>query len=43
MGKSEKQLVLEAKAAGFWDSENGGWEPVGPSGRKAMSGGLEWR
>ena len=29
-----KKLVLEAEATGFQDPEKGGWEPVGPSGRK---------
>ena len=27
----------------FGDSEKGGWEPVGPSGRKTMPGGFAWR
>lgn len=30
---SEK-LLLEAEATGFQDPDKGGWEPVGPSGRK---------
>ncbi len=34
MERCLKKLVLEAEAMGFWDSEKGGWEPVGPSGRK---------
>ena len=28
---------------GFGDSKKGGWEPLGPSGRKTMLGGLYWR
>ena len=24
---------------GFWDSEKGGWDPVGPSGRKTVPEG----
>ena len=37
-----KKLVLDAQAMSFWDSEKGGWEPVGPSGRKTVLGGLDW-
>jgi hypothetical protein len=38
-----KELVLDAEATGFQDPEKGGWEPVGPSGRKTLPGGLDWR
>jgi hypothetical protein len=38
-----KKLVLDAEATGFQDPEKGGWEPVGPSGRKTLPGGLDWR
>ncbi len=34
MERCLKKLVLEAGATGFQDPEKGGWEPVGPSGRK---------
>jgi len=30
----------DAEATGFQDPEKGGWEPVGPSGRKTLPGGL---
>ncbi len=43
MERCLKKLVLEAKAMGFWDSEKGGCEPLGPSGRKTVPGGLDWR
>ncbi len=43
MERCLKKLVLEAEAMGIWDSEKGGWEPVGPSGRKTMPGRLDWR
>ena len=34
MERCLNKLVLEAGATGFKDPEKGGWEPVGPSGRK---------
>ena len=43
MERCLKKLVLEAWATGFQDPEKGGWEPVGPSGRKTVPGGLDWR
>ena len=43
MEKCLKKLVLEAGATGFQNQEKGGWEPVGPSGRKTVPGGLDWR
>jgi hypothetical protein len=43
MERCLKRLVLEAKAMGFGDSEEGGWEAVGPSGRRIVPGGLDWR
>ncbi|MEE8176660.1 MAG: hypothetical protein V3T65_01540 [Acidobacteriota bacterium] len=43
MERGLKKLVLEANAMGFWDPEKRGWEPVGPSERKTMPGGLDWR
>ena len=42
MERCLKKLVLEAKAMGFWGSEKGAWEPVGPSGGKTVLGGLDW-
>ena len=38
-----KKLVLEAGATGFQDLWKGGWEPMGPSGRKTVPGGLDWK
>jgi len=43
MERCLKKLVLDAKAMGFGDSEKGGGEPLGPSGRKTVPGGLDWR
>jgi hypothetical protein len=31
-----KKLVLDVEAIGFQDLEKGGWELVGPSGRKTL-------
>ena len=42
MERCLKKLVLDAQAMSFWDSGKGGWEPVGPSGRKTVLGGLDW-
>ena len=42
MERCLKKLVLDAQAMSFWDSEKGGWEPEGPSGRKTVLGGLDW-
>ena len=33
-GEVSEKLVLEADVTGFQDPEKGGWEPVGPSGRR---------
>ncbi len=33
-GEVSEKLVLEAGATGFQDPKKGGWEPVGPFGRK---------
>ena len=35
--------VLSRQAESSWDSEKGGWEPVGPSERKFVLGGLHWK
>ena len=43
MERCLEKLVLKAGATGFQDPEKGGWEPVGPSGRKTVPGGLDWR
>jgi len=43
MERCLKKLVLEAGAMGFQDPEKGGREPAGPSGRKTVPGGLDWR
>ncbi len=43
MERCLKKLVLEAEVTGFQDPEKGGWEPVGPSGRKTVPGGHDWR
>ena len=32
--RTVQKLILEAEATSFQDPEKGGWEPVGPSGRK---------
>jgi len=37
------ERVWDAEATGFQDPEKGGSEPVGPSGRKTLPGGLDWR
>ncbi len=36
-------LVLEAETTGFQDPWKGGWEPMVPSGRKTVLGGLDWK
>ncbi len=33
-GEVSEKLLLEAETTGFQDPEKGGWEPVGPSGKK---------
>ena len=38
-----KKLVWDAEATDFQDPEKGGWEPVGPAGRKTLPGSLDWR
>jgi hypothetical protein len=38
-----KKLVWDAEATGFEDPQKGGWEPVGPSGKRTLLGGLGWR
>ena len=43
MERCLKKLVLEAGAMSFQDPEKGGREPAGPSGRKTVPGGLDWR
>ena len=40
MERCLKKLVLEAEGLGLGTRKRGGWELVGPSGRKTVPGGL---
>jgi hypothetical protein len=42
-GRRHTRQCLRHPATGFQDPEKGGWEPVGPSRRKTLPGGLDWR